>query len=153
MKQNELAWVLGLLVVSAILISGVSLPPSLVLLLTSPFTKLILVGLVIYAYLKSPVIGLAATVALAVLLFSRNRVLVSSEGSFLTDWMNSYMQSDPTKDMLDPAPAPDSYPTDRTRPEGSTEDRSYSYRPSEETGSDEFTRFGPDMDEKVAVLH
>jgi len=154
MKRSELILVIGLLAVSATLVSGsFRLPPSAVLLLASPLTKIILVAAVVYAFVKSPTVGIAAVVTVAVLLFTRNMTLVSSEGSFLTDWMNSYMQSDPTKDMLDPAPAPDSYPTDRARPEGSTEDRSYSYRPTEDTGSDEFTRFGPEMDEKVAVLH
>jgi hypothetical protein len=154
MKRAELILVIGLLAVSATLVSGsLHLPPSAVLLLASPITKVLLVAAVVYAFIKSPTVGIAAIVTVAVLLFTRNITLVSSEGSFLTNWMNSYMQSDSTKDMLDPAPAPDSYPTDRARPEGSTEDRSYSYRPTENTGSDEFTRFGPEMDEKVAVLH
>ena len=153
MKQGELLLVIGLLAVSATLVSGsLHLPPSIALLLASPISKLMLVLAVVYAFMKSPSVGIAAAVAVAVLLFSRNITLVSSEGSFLTDLMNSFRQSDSTKDMIDPAAAPDSYPTDRARPEGSPETRSYSFRPSDDTGSDEFARFGPNMDEKVDVL-
>ena len=153
MKQSELLGVIALLALSATLVSGsLHLPPSLVLLLSSPITKIVLVLGVVYTFMKSPPMGIAATVALAVLLFSRNLALVSSEGSFLTDWMNSFHRTDSAKDQLDPAPAPDSYPTDRVRPEGTPETRSYSFRPNEDTGSDEFARFGPDMDEKIEVL-
>jgi len=148
MKQGELVGVIALLAVSATLVSGsLRLPPSLVLLLSSPITKIILVVGVIYTFTKSPALGIAATVAVAVILFSRNMALVSS-----MDWMNSFHETNLAKDQLDPAPAPDSYPTDRARPEGTPETRSYSFRPSEETGSDEFARFGPEMDEKIEVL-
>lgn len=153
MKQGELVGVIALLALSATLVSGsLPLPPSLVLFLSSPIIKIILVLGVIYTFTKSPSLGIAATVTVAVLLFSRNMALVSSEGSFLTDWMNSYHRTNSAKDQLDPAPAPDSYPTDHARPEGTPETRSYSFHPSEDTGSDEFARFGPDMDEKIAVL-
>jgi hypothetical protein len=153
MKQTELLGVIALLTLSATLVSGsLRLPPSLVLLLSSPITKIILVLGVIYIFTKSPALGIAATVALAVILFSRNIALVSSEGSFLTDLMNSFHTTNSAKDQLDPAPAPDSYPTDRVRPEGTPETRSYSFHPSEDTGSDEFARFGPNLDEKIEVL-
>jgi len=153
MKQTELVGVIALLAVSATLVSGsLRLPPSLVLLLSSPITKIILVLGVIYTFTKSPALGMAATVAVAVILFSRNMALVSSEGSFLTDWMNSFHRTNSANDQLDPPAAPDSYPTDRARPEGTPETRSYSFHPSEDTGSDEFARFGPDMDEKIEVL-
>lgn len=131
MKQTELMLVIGLLAMSAALVSGsVQLPSSVVLLLASPIIKLLLVLSVIYAFVKCPTVGIAATVAVAVLLFSRNIALVTS-------WT---------------APPPDSYPTDQARPEGIPETRSYSFRPAADTGSDEFTRFGPSMDEKIEVL-
>ena len=153
MKRPELIAIIALLAFSSLLVSGsVPLPPSVVLLLASPITKVILVLLVVYAFTKSPTIGIAGTVALAVLLFSRNKALVSSEGSFLTDAMNSMFASNTAKDMLDPPSAPGSYNTQAPRPEGPTEERSYSFRPEADTGSDEFTRFGPQMDEKVEVL-
>lgn len=148
MRQGELVGVIALLAVSATLVSGfLHIPPSLVLLLSSPITKIILVLGVIYTFTKSPALGIAATVAVAVILFSRNMALVSS-----MDWMNSFHETNLAKDQLDPAPAPDSYPTDRARPEGTPETRSYSFHPSEDTGSDEFARFGPEMDEKIEVL-
>lgn len=153
MKQTELLGVIALLALSATFVSGsLRLPPSLILLLASPLAKIVLVLGVIYTFIKSPALGIAATVAVAVILFSRNISLVSSEGSFLTDWMNSFHTTNSAKDQLDPPAAPDSYPTDHARPEGTPETRSYSFHPSEETGSDEFARFGPDLDEKVAVL-
>jgi hypothetical protein len=137
MNQMELAWVISLLIVSSLLVSGVvRLPSSVVLLLASPITKLVLVGLVLLAFYKSPLIGIAATVTLAVLLFSRNRVLVSSELPSLDD----------------PAVVPDAYPIEQDRPEESTETRTYTFLPSADTGSDQFARFGPQLDEKQEVL-
>jgi len=148
MRQGELVGVIALLAVSATLVSGsLRLPPSLVLLLSSPITKIILVLGVIYTFTKSPALGIAATVAVAVILFSRNMALVSS-----MDWMNSFHTTNSAKDQLDPPSAPDSYPTDHARPEGTPETRSYSFHPSDDTGSDEFARFGPEMDEKIEVL-
>lgn len=133
----ELAWVISLLIVSSLLVSGVvHLPSSAVLLLGSPLTKLVLVGLVLLGFYKSPLIGIAATVTLAVLLFSRNRVLVRSE----------------LPSLEEPTVVPDAYPIDQTRPEGSSETRTYTFLPSEDIGSDEFARFGPQLDEKQDVL-
>jgi hypothetical protein len=91
-------------------------------------------------------VGIAATVVVAVLLFSRNVALVDS------NWMSSYQTTGLPKEMIDPSPAPDAYPTDRARPEGTPETRSYSFRPSDDTGSDTFVRMGPDLNEKIDVL-
>ena len=46
------------------------------------------------------------------------------------------------------APAEGQYPTDGQRPMGSSVVRPYLYRPEAETGSNEFQRYGPDLDEK-----
>jgi hypothetical protein len=155
MHRSELVGVLGLLGLSALLVSGgVQLPPSAVLLLSSPISKIVLVLLVIGIFCKSPVVGIAATVAVAVLLFSRNVRLVSSEGSFLTNWMNSFFGAGaaPAAALEAADPIPDAYPTDHSRPDGPAETRSYAFLPSEDMGSDAFVRSGPQMDEKLAVL-
>jgi len=153
MKRTELLGVISLLILSAVLVSdAVTLPPSVVLALSSPITKVILVLLVIYAFLQSPPLGIAATVALAVIFFSRNRQLVSSGGSFFTEWLQSLfgIASDPRSEPS--VPTPDAFPLDEMRPEGVPEVRTFSYRPSDDTGSDEFVRSGPQMDEKLEVL-
>ena len=41
-----------------------------------------------------------------------------------------------------------SYPLASARPEGTPEERDYTYRPDPQTGSNEFVRFGPQMDVK-----
>ena len=45
-----------------------------------------------------------------------------------------------------------SYPIDETRASSTPEPRDYVYRPEPETGSNEFVRFGPDMDEKKTAF-
>ena len=153
MKGPELLGVISLLILSAVLVSdAVTLPSSAVLVLTSPITKVILLVLVVVAFMKSPPLGIAATVALAVVLFSRNRQLVSSGGSFYTEWLQSLfgIRSDVQEEPS--VPTPDAFPLDEARPEGVPEVRTFSYRPSEDTGSDEFVRMGPQMDEKLDVL-
>jgi len=153
MKGPELLGVISLLILSAVLVSdAVTLPSSAVLVLTSPITKVILLVLVMVAFMKSPPLGIAATVALAVVLFSRNRQLVSSGGSLYTEWLKSLfgIRSDAREEPS--VPTPDAFPLDEARPKGIPEVRTFSYRPSEDTGSDEFIRSGPQMDEKLAVL-
>jgi hypothetical protein len=46
------------------------------------------------------------------------------------------------------APVEGSYPIDEDRASSTPEARDYVYRPEPDTGSNEFVRFGPDMDEK-----
>ena len=153
MKGPELLGVISLLILSAVLVSdAITLPSSAVLVLTSPITKVILILLVVYAFMKSPPLGIAATVALAVILFSRNRQLVSSGGSFYTEWLQSLLGVNQDSREEPAVPTPDAFPLDEARPEGVPEVRTFSYRPMDETGSDEFVRSGPQMDEKLAVL-
>jgi hypothetical protein len=154
MKGPELLGVISLLILSAVLVSdAVTLPSSVVLVLTSPITKVILLVLVVVAFMKSPPLGIAATVALAVILFSRNRQLVSSGGSLYTEWLQSLLGIRSDAQQEEPSvPTPDAFPLDEARPEGIPEVRTFSYRPMDETGSDEFVRSGPQMDEKLAVL-
>ncbi len=45
-----------------------------------------------------------------------------------------------------------SYPIDEARASAASEPRDYVYRPEPETGSNEFVRFGPDMDEKKTAF-
>ena len=45
-----------------------------------------------------------------------------------------------------------SYPIDETRASSTPEPRDYVYRPEPDTGSNEFVRFGPDMDEKKTAF-
>lgn len=50
------------------------------------------------------------------------------------------------------SPVDGQYPIDEARASGSPDTRDYAYRPDPTTGSNEFTRFGPDMDEKLAAV-
>lgn len=45
-----------------------------------------------------------------------------------------------------------SYPIDEPRASSTAEPRDYVYRPDPETGSNDFVRFGPDMDEKKSAF-
>ena len=45
-----------------------------------------------------------------------------------------------------------SYPIDEARASSTPEPRDYVYRPEPDTGSNEFVRFGPDMDEKKTAF-
>ena len=44
------------------------------------------------------------------------------------------------------------YPKEAPRASEMSEERDYSYRPESDTGSNEFQRYGPDLDEKVAAV-
>lgn len=50
------------------------------------------------------------------------------------------------------APADGQYPTDAPRPMGDAEVRPFLYRPEADTGSNQFERYGPDLDEKKKVF-
>lgn len=81
---------------------------------------------------------------------------------------DQFRETDPTNPMLGPiregfadaggepaafgdeagAPVEGSYPIDADRASSTPEARDFVYRPEPDTGSNEFVRFGPDMDEK-----
>ena len=79
---------------------------------------------------------------------------------------NEFAETNPTNPMIGPvnrpvegfepaaygdeagAPVEGQYPTDEDRPQGESEPVDYMYRPSEDTGTNAFERYGPDMDEK-----
>lgn len=79
--------------------------------------------------------------------------------------LNEFKETDPNNPMLGPVkvtegfqPAPfgaeegdvpyGSYPRDQPRAWSTGEKRGYTYRPEMDTGSNKFTRFGPNLDEK-----
>ena len=55
--------------------------------------------------------------------------------------------------MIETHPAEGSYPSDEARPTHYTSTVEYNYRPQEDSGSDDFNRFGPNIDEKLDVLN
>ena len=80
--------------------------------------------------------------------------------------LNEFKETDPSNPMLGPVkveegfePAPfgaeegdvpyGSFPRDAQRASSTGEVRDYTYRPESDTGSNEFKRFGPDLDEKT----
>ena len=65
----------------------------------------------------------------------------------------SYQESAEYADMIEPHPAEGSYPSDESRPTNYESSLEYNYRPQDDIGSDDFIRFGPNIDEKLDVLH
>jgi hypothetical protein len=91
----------------------------------------------------------------------------ASENGFLSAPrpLNEFKETDPSNPMLGPVkveegfqPAPfgaeegdvpyGSFPRDQQRAWSNGETRGYTYRPEDDTGSNEFKRFGPNLDEK-----
>jgi hypothetical protein len=50
------------------------------------------------------------------------------------------------------APVDGQYPKERPRASEMSEERDYTYRPDADTGSNDFQRYGPDLDEKISAL-
>ena len=91
----------------------------------------------------------------------------ASENGFLSSPrpLNEFKETDPNNPMLGPVKVTEgfqaapfgaeegdvpygSYPRDQQRAWSTGEERGYVYRPEIDTGSNEFKRFGPDLDEK-----
>lgn len=68
-------------------------------------------------------------------------------GSFAEGFVGSREEPEGVNSAPDAAPV-GSFPIDELRPSSSPESRDYSYRPDSSTGSNEFVRFGPQMDVK-----
>lgn len=50
------------------------------------------------------------------------------------------------------SPVDGQYPKEKDRPQGALSPMDYVYRPSADTGSNEFERYGPDLDEKLQAV-
>jgi hypothetical protein len=173
MKRNEFLFVVVLISLAAGLMSNViRLPAQVDNLLNSAITKTILVIFTLYGFSISPAVGLSAVLLTAIIIFQHNVSFVNNlqtsnplynnsfssfvRNLFTPTTVNANLMHNETAEyaeMIDNHPAEGSYPSDETRPSNYESSLEYDYRPQEDSGSDEFSRFGPNIDEKLEVLH
>ncbi len=130
---------------------------------------LLILALVLYSY--SPVVGIVGIVLFAVILFGRNMQKTSQYTRMATGPRETPRVTQPygTQNMAGPRPtqpiaamnayedenplnAIGQYPMQQERPYAVPFNTDYLYRPAEDTGSDAFERYGPNMDEKMSAF-
>ncbi len=173
MKRNEFLIVVVLVSLAAGLISNtIKLPNAVDNLLSGSLGKTVLVILALYAFSISPAVGLSATLLTAIIIFSHNVSFVNNlqtsnplYDNTITNFVRNLFtpsnidakltqnESAEYAEMIEPHPAEGSFPSDESRPTHYASTLEYNYRPQEDTGSDDFVRYGPNIDEKLAVLH
>ena len=181
MKRNEFLFVVVLVSLAAGLMSDIiRLPDYIDRLLDGTISKTILIIITLYGFSISPAVGLSATLLTAILIFRHNVSFVNnlqssnpyidtafgplynySFGTFVRNLFTPttvdsklvHQESAEYAEMIEPHPADGSYPSDESRPTNYESSLEYNYRPQDDTGSDDFTRFGPNIDEKLDVLH
>jgi len=145
---------------------------------SSPFATVILVIASLGSFTAAPMVGLSLFLMTAVLFFKRNVAFTVSNSMYgakaipmrpmgpaipyttTSSEPRDYSQFQETAlgrvEGFEPAPYGDEagapvdgqYPKEEERPQGEPVALDYVYRPAEDTGSNEFQRYGPDMDEK-----
>ena len=173
MKRNEFFIVVVLVSLSAGLISNlINVPTKIDNLLSGSFGKTVLVILALYAFSISPAVGLSATLLTAVLIFSHNVSFINNlqtSNPLYDNTISNFVRNlfTPSSidgkltqnenaeyaEMIETVPAEGSYPSNESRVSHYTSTLEYNYRPQEDTGSDEFNRYGPNIDEKLDVLN
>jgi hypothetical protein len=173
MKRKEFLIVVTFVLFAGLIVSNnIQLPSYVLQSLNSPITKIILIIATLYGFSVSPAVGLAATVLTAVLIFSHNVNFVNNLRTSNPLYNNTFTnfvrnlftpstvdtklvhnESAEYAEMIEVHPAEGSYPSDEARVIHSASTLEYNYRPQEDSGSDEFIRYGPNIDEKLEVLH
>lgn len=145
----------------------------------SPIATVLLVIAALGAFSVYPLAGLALFLLTAVLFFKRN-VHTTISNSMYGETSIRTMANEPAQpystqsseareyshfqetagkmEGFEPAPYGDDsgspvegqYPVGEERPDGDAVGLDYTYRPDEDTGNNEFKRYGPDLDEKLA---
>ena len=172
MKQNEFLIVVVLISFAALLVSNkLQLPSQMNTLLNSTIGKIILVILTLYAFSISPAVGTSAVILTAIIIFNHNVFTMNNLQSqtFFSNPVTNFVRNlfTPTSiegrllhnesaeyaEMVEQHHTEGSYPFDEQRPSNSDYSLEYNYRPQSDTGSDNFVRDGPNIDEKPNVLY
>jgi hypothetical protein len=145
-----------------------------VAVLQSSLTQAFLLVMVLVLFAYSPVVGIAAMVLFAVLLFNRNVQKTSvvrpasrygedniAHQPVATVQPAQAIQNQPReynefKDTYEPYQSPNSigqFPLDESRPSSEARLESYYYRPDATTGENTFERMGPNIDQKNAFAY
>jgi hypothetical protein len=172
MKRNEFLIVAVLISFAALFISNkIQLPSQISSFLNSKIGKIILIILTLYAFSISPAIGMSSTVLTAIIIFDYNVYTMNnlqSQSLFsnpITNFVRNlftptsvegklmHNESAEYAEMVEQHHTEGSYPFDEQRPANYESSLEYNYRPQSDTGSDDFVRDGPNIDEKPDVLH
>ena len=127
---------------------------------------LLILALVLYSY--SPVVGIVGIVLFAVILFGRNMQKATQYTRMATGpreaprvtqpYGTQNAAAKPTHAVAamnedeNPLNAIGQYPMQEERPYAVPFNTDFLYRPAEDTGSDTFERYGPNMDEKMSAF-
>jgi hypothetical protein len=173
MKRNEFMIVIGIILVASLFVSNkLQLPSAIDKFVHTSVGKTILVILTLYGFSLSPAIGLSLTVLTAIVIFSHNVSFVNNlqtsnplYNNSVTNFVRNLFtpssidaklvvnESTEYAEMIEPHPVEGSFPSNEHRPTNYESVLEYNYRPQADTGSDDFERSGPNIDEKLDVLH